>query len=71
MSVGGHFYGAGNPTDLVIWDFEANVKDGISVDWPVRYKEIAPWYDYVETFAASLGAMKDINNFPMENFCHR
>jgi len=32
-------------TDL---DFEANLKDGIAVDWPVRYKDIAPWYDYVE-----------------------
>jgi choline dehydrogenase-like flavoprotein len=32
-------------TDL---DFEANSKDGIAVDWPVRYKDIAKWYDYVE-----------------------
>ena len=32
-------------------DFEANAKDGIAVDWPVRYKEIEPWYDYVEKFA--------------------
>ncbi|MFY0650989.1 MAG: GMC family oxidoreductase [Cyclobacteriaceae bacterium] len=29
-------------------DFEANAKDGIAVDWPVRYKDISPWYDYVE-----------------------
>ena len=29
-------------------DFEANLKDGIAVDWPVRYKDIAPWYDHVE-----------------------
>ena len=36
-------------------DFEANAKDGIAVDWPVRYKEIAPWYDYVEKFAGISG----------------
>src|SRR6266542_5972708 len=27
-------------------DFEANAKEGIAIDWPVRYKDIAPWYDY-------------------------
>ncbi|MBK5278447.1 MAG: GMC family oxidoreductase, partial [Bacteroidia bacterium] len=31
-------------------DFEANKKDGHGVDWPIRYKDIAPWYDYVESF---------------------
>ncbi len=36
-------------------DFEANAKDGHGVDWPVRYKEIAPWYDYVEKFAGISG----------------
>lgn len=32
-------------------DFEANVKEGIGIDWPIRYKDIAPWYDYAEKFA--------------------
>ena len=36
-------------------DFEANLKDGHGVDWPVRYKEIEPWYDYVEKFAGISG----------------
>ena len=36
-------------------DFEANAKDGIAVDWPIRYNEIAPWYDYVEKFAGISG----------------
>ena len=36
-------------------DFEANAKEGIGVDWPVRYKEIEPWYDYVEKFAGISG----------------
>jgi len=30
------------------WDFEANAKEGIAIDWPVRYKEIESWYDYAE-----------------------
>src|SRR4051812_14505313 len=29
-------------------DFNANLKDGMAVDWPIRYKDISPWYDYVE-----------------------
>src|SRR5260221_9618112 len=37
------------------FDFEANAKEGIAIDWPVRYKEIAPWYDYVERFARISG----------------
>src|SRR5260370_134718 len=32
-------------------DFEANLNEGIAVDWPIRYADIAPWYDYVEEFA--------------------
>ncbi|MGZ3946031.1 MAG: GMC family oxidoreductase, partial [Mucilaginibacter sp.] len=32
-------------------DFEANLKDGHGVDWPIRYKDLAPWYNYVEGFA--------------------
>ncbi len=36
-------------------DFEANKKDGIAVDWPGRYAEIAPWYDHVEKFAGISG----------------
>jgi choline dehydrogenase-like flavoprotein len=36
-------------------DFEANAKEGIAVDWPIRYKDIAPWYSYVEKFAGISG----------------
>ena len=36
-------------------DFEANAKDGHGVDWPIRYKDIAPWYDYVEEFIGVSG----------------
>jgi choline dehydrogenase-like flavoprotein len=37
-------------------DFEANAKDKIAIDWPIRYKDIAPWYDYVESFAGISGS---------------
>jgi choline dehydrogenase-like flavoprotein len=40
------------------FDFEANGKEGIGVDWPVRYKEIAPWYDHVEKFAGVSGSLE-------------
>ncbi len=42
-------------------DFEANLKDGHGVDWPIRYKDIAPWYDYVEKF---IGVSGELNNIP-------
>ena len=45
-------------------DFEANAKDGIAIDWPVRYKEIAPWYDYVEKFAGISGDRDGIPHLP-------
>ncbi|HMP94196.1 MAG TPA: NAD(P)-binding protein, partial [Phnomibacter sp.] len=41
-------------------DFEANLKDGIAVDWPIRYKDIAPWYDHVEKFAGISGSKEGI-----------
>jgi choline dehydrogenase-like flavoprotein len=58
-------------------DFEANAKDGIAVDWPVRYKDIAPWYDYVEQFIGVSGQAENIGNYfpdgkylpPMELNC--
>ena len=36
-------------------DFEENAKDGYGVDWPIRYKDIESWYDYVETYAGISG----------------
>ena len=49
-------------------DFEANLKDGIAVDWPVRYKEIGPWYDYVETFAGISGQNEGLKQLPDGKF---
>jgi choline dehydrogenase-like flavoprotein len=45
-------------------DFEANLKDGIAVDWPIRYKDIAPWYDYVESLIGVSGNRDGINHLP-------
>ncbi len=50
------------------FDFEANLKDNIGVDWPVRYKEMAPWYDYVEKFAGISGAKDGLPQLPDGHF---
>jgi choline dehydrogenase-like flavoprotein len=50
------------------FDFEANLREGISIDWPVRYKEIAPWYDYVETFAGISGQAEGLDFLPDSKF---
>lgn len=49
-------------------DFEANLRDGIAIDWPVRYKDIAPWYDYVETFAGISGQAEGLPQLPDGKF---
>ena len=49
-------------------DFEANVKDGIAVDWPVRYKDISPWYDYVESFIGVSGQVENLPQLPDGKF---
>lgn len=49
-------------------DFEANLRDGIAVDWPIRYAEIAPWYDYVEEFAGVSGQAEGLSQLPDGKF---
>src|ERR1700694_3642972 len=49
-------------------DFEANQKDGIAVDWPIRYADIAPWYDYVEEFAGISGQAEGLPQLPDGKF---
>jgi choline dehydrogenase-like flavoprotein len=49
-------------------DFEANAKEGIGTDWPIRYKDIEPWYDYVEKFAGISGSIEGIPNLPDGQF---
>ena len=45
-------------------DFESNAKDGHGIDWPVRYDDIAPWYDHVEKFAGIAGSYEDLEILP-------
>ncbi len=49
-------------------DFEANAKDGHGVDWPVRYKEIEPWYDYVEKYIGVSGQNEGYAQLPDGQF---
>lgn len=45
-------------------DFEANLRDGHGVDWPIRYKDIAPWYEYVESFIGVSGNRDGVDVVP-------
>jgi choline dehydrogenase-like flavoprotein len=49
-------------------DFAANAKEGTAVDWPIRYNEIAPWYDYVEKFAGISGSKEGLAHLPDGQF---
>src|SRR6266403_3958443 len=49
-------------------DFEANAKEGIAIDWPIRYADIAPWYDYVEEFAGISGQTEGLPQLPDGKF---
>jgi choline dehydrogenase-like flavoprotein len=49
-------------------DFEANLREGIAIDWPIRYRDLAPWYDYVETFAGISGSKEGLDHLPDGRF---
>jgi choline dehydrogenase-like flavoprotein len=49
-------------------DFEANAKQGIGVDWPIRYADIAPWYSYVERFIGVSGQAEGLAQLPDGEF---
>jgi choline dehydrogenase-like flavoprotein len=49
-------------------DFEANARDGVAVDWPIRYSDIEPWYDYVERFAGISGSREGLPHLPDSQF---
>lgn len=49
-------------------DFRANKLDGHGVDWPIRYKDLAPWYDHVETFAGISGSLEGLPQLPDGKF---
>jgi choline dehydrogenase-like flavoprotein len=49
-------------------DFEANLKDGIAVDWPIRYKDLASWYSHVEKFIGVQGSRENLDVLPDGEF---
>lgn len=49
-------------------DFEANARDGIAVDWPIRYEDLAPWYSYVERFTGISGSKEGLDILPDGEF---
>ena len=49
-------------------DFEANLREGIAVDWPIRYADIAEWYSYVERFAGISGEKLGLPQLPDGEF---
>ncbi len=49
-------------------DFEANARDGVGTDWPIRYRDIAPWYDVVERFIGISGQAEGLSQLPDGRF---
>lgn len=49
-------------------DFEANAKDGHGTDWPIRYDDIAPWYDHIERFIGVSGSQEGLSQLPDGEF---
>ena len=50
------------------FDFEANAREGIAVDWPIRYTDLAPWYDHVERHAGISGSREKLPQLPDGEF---
>jgi choline dehydrogenase-like flavoprotein len=49
-------------------DFEANKRENVGIDWPIRYEDLAPWYDYVETYAGISGSLENLPQLPDSKF---
>lgn len=49
-------------------DFKANARDGAAIPWPIGYKDVAPWYDYVEKFAGISGSKEGLPQLPDGQF---
>ncbi|MEM9929206.1 MAG: GMC family oxidoreductase [Bacteroidota bacterium] len=45
-------------------DFEANIREGIGIDWPIRYRDLKPWYDYVTRYVGISGRAEGVAHFP-------
>ena len=49
-------------------DFEANARDGHGSDWPIRYADLAPWYDHIEKFIGVAGSKEGLAQLPDGQF---
>jgi choline dehydrogenase-like flavoprotein len=49
-------------------DYSANAREGIAIDWPIRYAEMAPWYSHVEKFAGIAGSKEGLPQLPDGEF---
>ncbi|NUO94676.1 MAG: GMC family oxidoreductase [Gemmatimonadaceae bacterium] len=50
------------------FDYEANAREGLGTDWPIRYADMAPWYSYVERFAGIAGSHEGLPQLPDGEF---
>jgi choline dehydrogenase-like flavoprotein len=50
------------------FDFDANARDGVAIDWPIRYADLAPWYDHVEKHAGINGSYEKLPQLPDGQF---
>jgi choline dehydrogenase-like flavoprotein len=48
-------------------DFSANQREGVGIDWPIRYEDISPWYDHVEKFIGASGENSGLPQLPAQN----
>ena len=49
-------------------DFEANKREGIGGDWPIRYEDLVPWYSYVEKYIGVSGSRENLAYLPDSEF---
>jgi len=49
-------------------DFEANKRENVGIDWPIRYDDLAPWYDYVEKYVGVSGSRENLPQLPDSRF---
>ena len=50
------------------FDYKANAAEGIGTDWPIRYEDMAPWYDHAESFAGISGSLEGMQQLPDGKF---
>ena len=46
------------------YDFKPHSRDGLGVDWPLSYDDLAPWYDKTETVVGVYGSNDGLENHP-------